>query len=220
MQILAVLVLIGFWVCTLILVNRALHNTGWSLADALSEDGQASSSRLIAFIFAVIAAGFLMGVSLYSLNRLFWKEQMPELNGVFQLLGTMTTMFIPYGINQFAGMLQTRAAQTPFAALAASATPQLPASNQLQIITVQGALVAGQSAVVTVLGTGFIPGMVVLLLNPSTGLAMGHVNGVAVQSAVQAQITATPGPATRGQTAVIQISTGVSKVTSPPLAVN
>src|SRR5262245_55498005 len=124
MQTLAVGLLIAFWLTTLVMVNRALRYTGWSLADALSEDGRASSSRLIAFIFAVIAAGFIMGVSVYTLDRLF-AGGAPNLDGVLQLLGATTTMFVPYGINRFAGVLQARAGQDPFAAVTAPAAPAL-----------------------------------------------------------------------------------------------
>jgi hypothetical protein len=219
MQIAAVLLLAGFWIMTFIIVNRALRHTGWSMAEALAEDGQASSSRLIAFIFAVIAAGFLMGVSLYSLDRLFADNKMPDLAGVFQLLGTMTTMFIPYGINRFAGAIESRSAN-PFGVLGPGGTPQPTTAGQLQIFSVQGSLQSGAPTVLTLLGTGFAQTMAVVLTDLKNGQAIGQANVVSVSSAVQAQVTVTPGPATKGQMAVLQISNGVQKAVSTALAIS
>src|SRR5262249_29363640 len=155
----------------LVMVNRALGYTGWSLADALSENGQASSSRLIAFIFAVIAAGVVLGVWGYTLDQLFARKA-PNLAGFLQLLGATTTMFVPYGINQFAGALETRASQNPFVAVAGPMTPAL--APGIQVIAVQGALAAGQTSALTLLGTGFAPGMTATLINPATGLTLGQ----------------------------------------------
>ena len=129
-------------------------------------------------------------------------------------------MFIPYGINRFSSLLENRGAQNPFAALATPAIPQPGAASQLQILNVQGSLVAGQTAVLTILGTSFATGMSATLLNPATGLAIGQVNGVSITSAVQAQITITPGPATRGQSAVIQLSIAAQKTNSSTLLIN
>jgi hypothetical protein len=216
----AVILLIAFWIVSFVLVNRALRDTGWSIAEALSENEQSSSSRLIAFIFAVIAAGFLMGASLYCLNRLF-ADKKPELDGVFQLLGSMTTMFIPYGINRLSSALETRG-QNPFAALGGAAAAQPPsagAPSQLQIILTQGSLVAGQSSVITLLGTGFTAGMTALLVSQSTGQTVGQVNGVSLQSAAQVLVTVTPGAASRGQTAAIQLTSGTQRATSQPLVI-
>jgi hypothetical protein len=216
MRELAVVILIAFWLTTLVMVNRALRYTRWSLADALSESGKASSSRLIAFLFAVIAAGLVMGVSVYTLDRLF-AGSAPNLAGVLQLLGASTTMFVPYGMNQFAGALETRASQNPFAAVPGPVPPAL--APAMQVTAVQGSLAAGQSSVLTLLGTGFAAGMAAVLIDPVTGLTLGQTGGIVIQSPVQAQVTVSPGPSTRGQTAVLQLSAGAAKAVSSPIQV-
>lgn len=100
----------------------------WSLADALSEDVvltpedangprfdpnnkalmatelKASSSRLIAFVGAIVSVFLFLGFGTFSLYQFGMTGQMPGIGDVLKFLAAGSTLFVPYTVNKLSSL--------------------------------------------------------------------------------------------------------------------
>ena len=100
----------------------------WSLADALSEDVattavdangprfdannkammvtelKASSSRLIAFIGAIVSVFLFLGFGIFSLYQFGMTGSMPGVGDVLKFLAAGSTLFVPYAVNKLSSL--------------------------------------------------------------------------------------------------------------------
>jgi hypothetical protein len=107
----------------LILIQRALSDSKFSLADALSEEVtitskdaagnsaeitelRASSSRMIAFIGMLLILLMFMGFGIFSLYSFAKTGVMPETDNIINFLVAGLTLFAPYFVNQFASLFE------------------------------------------------------------------------------------------------------------------
>jgi hypothetical protein len=142
---LLVKIVIGFVIAgsvvTMLVIRRALINSDWSLAEALSEDVaisfmttdeqkkeqvklddsgkpimvtvlRASVSRLIALMGMIIILLIFIGFGIFTLYSYAFTGEMPDSTGkVIQFLTGGLTLFAPYLVNKFAGIFDNLASK-------------------------------------------------------------------------------------------------------------
>jgi hypothetical protein len=171
-------------------IARVLRQSaGWSLAVALSEGGQASSSRMIAFFGFIVIVDVLLGFGLFSVWSLFHTKALPSMTGALSLLGGSATLFTPYFANQVK------------AGFASAITA--PSSVQITLASPSSIPVSVPTNV-SVLGAGFQAGAAAALDDGQGGSA-GTVDGFQLLSPSQAIMRITPYAALVGKSAMLTV---------------
>lgn len=115
-------IMIGLLLIVLFWIMRVLRRASkWSFAEALSENGLASCSRLIAFLGFIVIVDVLFGFGLFAVWSLFTKGSLPSMTGALAFASGGATLFTPYFANQIKTGLATVVTAPP--------PPQITSTN-------------------------------------------------------------------------------------------